>query len=458
MPKPGEGDVLIVTGKGNKTLHGAGAAERAGADRRLRRDVPAFARLPNGPIFVGARGGPLSPRIIQLTMERLRGALGLPDSATPHALRHSFATHLLSRGGDLRAIQELLGHASLSTTQIYTGIDTERLLEVYRGAHTARHDTLAIRHIPVITDVRLRLPLALALRVRQSCATRFGRRGESWAHMKAWSMRSMPSTLRGSNKKIALLIAVIALFLALSETLGKERADRSRSARTSRRRTCGRSSRPKTSAAPVVQATAEHAKLSMGTIGDEACKGGVAAKQIDDWNKTAARYRSEPETGEGSEELAKRAKHAEARSATRPPPSITTMRNRLGRLPDRHRAGVRHHHHRHDRAGLGVRRAGGCGHRDYRARPVRAASAAFALMRLSSPMQCERRDDPRTPHASRLNALRSLEYRSPPVRAGDGTGAYRASCTLLRKRWISRSVRADQPFAVTAQDFRGCAV
>jgi len=90
---------------------------------------------PEGPIFVGARGGPLSPRIIQLTMERLRGALGLPDSATPHALRHSFATHLLSRGGDLRAIQELLGHASLSTTQIYTGIDSERLLEVYRTAH-----------------------------------------------------------------------------------------------------------------------------------------------------------------------------------------------------------------------------------------------------------------------------------------------------------------------------------
>jgi integrase/recombinase XerC len=90
---------------------------------------------PQGPMFVGARGGPLSPRIIQLTMERLRGALGLPDSATPHALRHSFATHLLSRGGDLRAIQELLGHASLSTTQIYTGIDAERLLEVYKTAH-----------------------------------------------------------------------------------------------------------------------------------------------------------------------------------------------------------------------------------------------------------------------------------------------------------------------------------
>src|ERR1700752_255604 len=137
VPAPGAGDVLIVTGKGNKTR----MVPVLQNVLSLIQDYVAMcphSLSPEGPIFVGARGGPLSPRIIQLTMERLRGALGLPDSATPHALRHSFATHLLSRGGDLRAIQELLGHASLSTTQIYTGIDSERLLEVYKSAHPRR--------------------------------------------------------------------------------------------------------------------------------------------------------------------------------------------------------------------------------------------------------------------------------------------------------------------------------
>lgn len=86
-------------------------------------------------LFRGVRGGPLSPRIVQLVMERLRERLGLPDTATPHALRHSFATHLLSAGADLRQIQQLLGHASLSTTQIYTEVDRDRLLAVYEAAH-----------------------------------------------------------------------------------------------------------------------------------------------------------------------------------------------------------------------------------------------------------------------------------------------------------------------------------
>src|SRR6201991_1387438 len=137
VPRPGEGDVLIVTGKGNKT-------RMVPVLQNVLALIEDYAGMcphplpPQGPMFVGARGGPLSPRIIQLTMERLRGALGLPHIATPHALRHSFATHLLSRGGDLRAIQELLGHASLSTTQIYTGIDSERLLEVYKTAHPRR--------------------------------------------------------------------------------------------------------------------------------------------------------------------------------------------------------------------------------------------------------------------------------------------------------------------------------
>lgn len=94
-----------------------------------------FALSKDEPLFRGARGGPLNARLVQKAVERLRSALGLPTSATPHALRHSFATHLLSRGGDLRTIQELLGHASLSTTQIYTGVDMDRLAEIYDKTH-----------------------------------------------------------------------------------------------------------------------------------------------------------------------------------------------------------------------------------------------------------------------------------------------------------------------------------
>ena len=130
----GGSDALTVIGKGSKTRMVPLLPQVAKAIA----DYVALCPLelpPDSPLFIGARGGQLSPRIVQLTMARLRGALGLPDSATPHALRHSFATHLLARGGDLRAIQELLGHASLSTTQIYTAVDAERLLEVYASAH-----------------------------------------------------------------------------------------------------------------------------------------------------------------------------------------------------------------------------------------------------------------------------------------------------------------------------------
>ena len=127
-------DAITVTGKGNKTRMVPVLRQVA----KLVADYVALCPIDlpaDGALFVGTRGGPLSPRVVQLAMATLRGALGLPDTATPHALRHSFATHLLARGGDLRAIQELLGHASLSTTQIYTAVDSERLLEVYASAH-----------------------------------------------------------------------------------------------------------------------------------------------------------------------------------------------------------------------------------------------------------------------------------------------------------------------------------
>ena len=128
------GETIRIVGKGGK--------------ERLVPVIPAARRAVEGyaacvpfditeddPLFRGARGGALNPRMIQKVMERARTQLGLPATATPHAMRHSFATHLLNAGGDLRSIQELLGHASLSTTQAYTAVDTARLMEVYDAAH-----------------------------------------------------------------------------------------------------------------------------------------------------------------------------------------------------------------------------------------------------------------------------------------------------------------------------------
>lgn len=131
-------EAITVVGKGRKVRQVPIIAPVREAVERYIALCP-FKLPPHGPLFIGVRLGPLSPRVVQLAVERLRGALGLPDSATPHALRHSFATHLLSRGGDLRTIQELLGHASLSTTQLYTAVDSTRLLESYRANHPRAH-------------------------------------------------------------------------------------------------------------------------------------------------------------------------------------------------------------------------------------------------------------------------------------------------------------------------------
>lgn len=125
--------VIRITGKGGKEriVPVIDAARKA---------VAAYLKLcpfreDTGPLFRGVRGGALSPRLIQKVMQSTRMQLGLPASATPHAMRHSFATHLLAAGGDLRAIQELLGHASLSTTQAYTAVDARHLLDVYEKTH-----------------------------------------------------------------------------------------------------------------------------------------------------------------------------------------------------------------------------------------------------------------------------------------------------------------------------------
>jgi integrase/recombinase XerC len=128
------GETLAVTGKRDKT-------RMVPLLPQVRDAIDAYAAqqpwelAPDAPLFRGAKGGPLSPGVVRKAVQRARGTLGLGDRTTPHALRHSFATHLLGRGADLRALQELLGHASLSSTQVYTAVDAAHLLDVYRNAH-----------------------------------------------------------------------------------------------------------------------------------------------------------------------------------------------------------------------------------------------------------------------------------------------------------------------------------
>jgi integrase/recombinase XerC len=135
-----EVQTLMVMGKGRKQRAVPVLPAVAAAMEEYLADCP-YSGDPEAPLFRGARGARLNPRLVQLRLEQLRKQLSLPDTATPHALRHSFATHLLAGGGDLRAIQELLGHASLSTTQRYTEVDTAALLAVYDKAHPRARGT-----------------------------------------------------------------------------------------------------------------------------------------------------------------------------------------------------------------------------------------------------------------------------------------------------------------------------
>ena len=139
LPSAGRGDAaIVITGKGDKQRVVPLLAVVRAAIADYLAACP-YEVGDDGPLFVGARGGRLNASVVQARLRRLRGYLGLPANATPHALRHSFATHLLAEGGDLRTIQELLGHASLSTTQRYTEVDAESLLRVYHAAHPKAH-------------------------------------------------------------------------------------------------------------------------------------------------------------------------------------------------------------------------------------------------------------------------------------------------------------------------------
>ncbi|KCV83052.1 site-specific tyrosine recombinase XerC [Actibacterium atlanticum] len=127
-------EALVIKGKGGKERMVPVLPAARAAVEEYRRQCP-HELTSDAPLFRGVRGGPLNPRLVSGVMAKARAQLGLPASATPHAMRHSFATHLLSAGGDLRAIQELLGHARLDTTQAYTAVDTAHLLDAYEKAH-----------------------------------------------------------------------------------------------------------------------------------------------------------------------------------------------------------------------------------------------------------------------------------------------------------------------------------
>jgi integrase/recombinase XerC len=128
------GETMAVTGKRDKTRIVPVLPQVADAVQRYV-DLQPWSVARDMPLFRGAKGGPLAAGVVRRSVQRARGRLGLSDRTTPHALRHSFATHLLGRGADLRALQELLGHASLSSTQVYTAVDAAHLLDVYRNAH-----------------------------------------------------------------------------------------------------------------------------------------------------------------------------------------------------------------------------------------------------------------------------------------------------------------------------------
>ncbi len=128
------GETLVVTGKRSKTRMVPIVPPVAAAIERYVALSP-WKPSRDEPLFRGARGGELNPELIRRVVRRARSRLGLSERTTPHALRHSFATHLLGRGADLRSLQELLGHASLSSTQIYTAVDAAHLMDVYRTAH-----------------------------------------------------------------------------------------------------------------------------------------------------------------------------------------------------------------------------------------------------------------------------------------------------------------------------------